>query len=239
MDTSIKLPASWKTCLEDVFTQPYMQDLKVFLQNQLTMGKTIYPRPSEYFQAFYSLDFNKVKVVILGQDPYHGAGQAHGLCFSVRPSVEIPPSLNNIYTELERDLHIPKAQHGCLSSWARQGVLLLNSVLTVEARRPGSHQNKGWELFTDQVIRKLNEDRKDLVFLLWGGYAFRKGSFIDTEKHLVLKAPHPSPLSAARGFFGCSHFSKTNNWLKQKGMTPIHWELPPVKEVVVSFQESK
>ena len=191
-----------------MFLPALYENLKVFLQNQLNMGKTIYPRPSEYFQAFHSLDFDKVKVVILGQDPYHGPGQAHGLCFSVRPSVEIPPSLNNIYTELEKDLQIPRARHGCLSSWAKQGVLLLNSVLTVEAAGR-SHQNKGWELFTDQVIHRLNENRTDLVFLLWGGYAFRKGGFVDTEKHLVLKAPHPSPLSATRGFFGCSHFSKT------------------------------
>ena len=231
MSHSIKLPTSWKNILEDVFTQTYMKDLKVFLKKNLDLGKIIYPKPSEYFQAFYSIDFDKVKVVLLGQDPYHGAGQAHGLCFSVKPNVEIPPSLNNIYTELERDLQIPPAKHGCLNAWAKQGVLLLNSVLTVEARKPGSHQNRGWEFFTDRVISLLNEKRENLIFLLWGSYALKKGSIVDREKHLVLTSPHPSPLSANRGFFGCSHFSKTNNWLKQKGLSPIKWELPPIESL--------
>ena len=167
-----------------------------------------------------------MKVVVLGQDPYHGPGQAHGLCFSVLPGVEIPPSLRNIYQELQTDLGIEPASHGCLSHWAEQGVLLLNATLTVERGNAGAHQGKGWEEFTDRAIHELNDRRDGLVFLLWGSYAQKKGAFIDSSRHLVLKAPHPSPLSAYRGFFGCRHFSKTNEYLMRHGVDPIDWRLP-------------
>ena len=165
------------------------------------------------------------KVVILGQDPYHGPGQAHGLCFSVQPGVKFPPSLLNIFKELEEDLGMPRPEQGCLQSWADQGVLLLNATLTVEQAQAGSHQGKGWEAFTDKAIQHLNEQREGLVFMLWGSYAQKKGQFIDTQKHLVLKAPHPSPLSAHRGFFGCGHFSQANQYLQGRGETPIDWQL--------------
>lgn len=225
-EDSIRLSESWKSHLLPEFHQNYMQELRAFLVQEIKSKKNIYPRPEEYFLAFNAVAFEQVKVVILGQDPYHGPRQAHGLCFSVRSSVSIPPSLKNIFKELQSDINIPRPKHGCLTSWAKQGVLLLNATLTVEAGKAGSHQNRGWEVFTDRVIYLLNEHREHLVFMLWGSYAQRKGAFIDTKKHLVLKAPHPSPFSADRGFFGCAHFSKTNSYLKAHGKEGIDWSIP-------------
>ncbi|WP_252180469.1 uracil-DNA glycosylase [Endozoicomonas sp. 4G] len=224
----IRLEPSWKTHLRDEFDKEYMQVLRSFLMSEKAAGKTIYPKGSEYFRAMDLTPFEQVKVVILGQDPYHGPGQAHGLCFSVRPDVRIPPSLVNMYKELQNDLGIPPAQHGCLEHWAEQGVLLLNSVLTVEHKQAASHQKRGWEQFTDKVIAELNSKREGLVFILWGSYAQRKGQFIDRSKHLVLQAVHPSPLSAHRGFFGSRPFSQTNDYLVSKGLQPIDWQLPAV-----------
>ena len=221
----VRLSTSWKNRLGLEFQQPYMRELKDFLVQEIRAKKHIYPRPKEYFAAFSAVDFEEVKVVILGQDPYHGQDQAHGLCFSVRPPIVPPPSLVNIFKELQQDLNIPPPRHGCLNGWASQGVLLLNATLTVEAGKAGSHQNKGWEIFTDRVIHLLNTEREHLVFMLWGAFAQRKGAFIDTQKHLVLKAPHPSPFSADRGFFGCSHFSKANTYLKSHGKKEINWRL--------------
>lgn len=222
----VQLENSWKNHLLKEFEKPYMTDLRAFLRQEIGAKKVIYPRGTEYFAALNHTPFEKVKVVILGQDPYHGPNQAHGLCFSVRPGVDVPPSLVNIYKELKADLGIEPPDHGYLTPWADQGVLLLNATLSVEAGKAGSHQGKGWEQFTDAIIHALNEDREGLVFVLWGSYAQKKGAFIDTQKHLVLKGPHPSPLSAHRGFFGCKHFSKINEYLISKGQTPIDWRLP-------------
>ena len=224
--TAIKLHPSWLAVLAEEFDQPYMQALKAFLQQEKTAGKVIYPQSSNWFAAFDSTPFDQVKVVILGQDPYHGPGQAHGLCFSVQPGVAIPPSLRNIYQELNQDLNVAAPGHGGLSGWAEQGVLLLNATLTVEQGNAGAHQGKGWEQFTDKAIQALNEQREGVVFLLWGSYAQKKGAFIDASKHKVLKAPHPSPLSAHRGFLGCRHFSKANRYLEDAGKTPIDWQVP-------------
>lgn len=226
---SAKIEPSWKRELIEEFSSPYMRDLRVFLKKELDSGKKIYPKPSDWFAAFDHAPFEKVKVVILGQDPYHGPGQAHGLCFSVRPGVAIPPSLLNIFKELKSDLGIERPDHGYLMSWADQGVLLLNSVLTVQEGKPASHQGKGWERFTDKAIHLLAEKRENLVFVLWGAYAQKKGSFIDRKKHLVLEAPHPSPLSASRGFFGSRPFSKINAYLEKRGLEPMDWRLPPLK----------
>lgn len=228
MAGAIQLEPSWLAALESEFRQPYMQQLRQFLKEQKGKGATVYPRGGEIFNAFEQTPLDRVKVVILGQDPYHGPGQAHGLCFSVRPGVAIPPSLRNIYKEIERDLGIPPPDHGNLSHWADQGVLLLNSVLTVNAGQAGSHQGKGWETFTDRVVEVVNREREGVVFLLWGSYAQRKGAVIDRQRHCVLTAPHPSPLSAHRGFLGCGHFSAANAWLEQRGQTPIDWSLPPL-----------
>lgn len=217
---------SWKQALAKDFAAPYFADLKSFLVHEIEAGKIIYPPAPDIFAAFDHCPFEAVKVVILGQDPYHGPGQAHGLAFSVNPGVRIPPSLRNIYQELESDLQISPAQHGCLTAWADQGVLLLNATLTVESRLPGSHQGHGWETFTDQAISALSDSRSGLVFLLWGNFARSKKDLIDTQKHSVLEAPHPSPFSAHSGFFGCQHFSKANQYLKKQGKTPINWELP-------------
>ncbi|AFT66585.1 MAG: uracil-DNA glycosylase [Cycloclasticus pugetii] len=217
---------SWKPFLDDELNQPYMLVLKEFLRIEKNDGKTIYPHSANWFHALEACPLNDVKVVILGQDPYHQPHQAHGLCFSVQPDVKIPPSLLNIYKELHADLGIPYALHGCLESWAKQGVLLLNSVLTVEYDKPNAHQGKGWETFTDKIIHTVAEQNEHVVFLLWGNYAQKKGAFIDEQQHLVLKAPHPSPLSAHRGFLGCRHFSQTNHYLQQHNIPPIHWELP-------------
>jgi uracil-DNA glycosylase len=223
----IRLEASWKSRIGGWFARDDMRALSVFLRQRRAAGATIYPPGGEIFAAFDATPFDAVKVVILGQDPYHGPGQAHGLCFSVRPGVPVPPSLDNIYKELARDTGFVRPDHGCLLPWARRGVLLLNSVLTVEAGQPGSHQGKGWEGFTDHVVDVLNREREQLVFLLWGSYAQKKGAVIDARRHRVLKAPHPSPLSAHRGFLGCGHFSAANQSLARSGQAPIDWALPP------------
>ena len=230
-DAKLKLDPSWKARVGDYFERPEMQRLSDFLRAELRAGKTIYPAPKRIFAALDATPFEQVKVVILGQDPYHGPGQAHGLCFSVLPGVPIPPSLENIFKEIERDLGLPRPDHGCLLPWARQGVLLLNAVLTVERGLAASHQGKGWEGFTDAVIDALNRARDGLVFMLWGSYAQAKGKLIDTRRHRVLKAPHPSPLSAHRGFLGCGHFSAANAWLSEHGIGPIDWRLPSVRDL--------
>nr|AMK59339.1 uracil-DNA glycosylase [uncultured bacterium UPO53] len=223
----VKLDPEWKQVLASEFLSPYMHDLRQFIEQEKRAGKTIYPPGPEIFNALNTTPLSRVKVVILGQDPYHGPRQAHGLCFSVRRGVMLPPSLQNIYAEIQTDLGIPPARHGDLTHWAEQGVLLLNSVLTVQAGQAASHQNRGWETFTDAVVRVLNEQCEHLVFMLWGSYAQRKGRIIDTHRHLVLKAVHPSPLSANRGgWFGCRHFSQANRYLEAQGLTPIDWSLP-------------
>ncbi len=208
-----------------------MHALSEFLRAELRRGKAIYPPPRRIFAALDATPFDHVEVVILGQDPYHGPGQAHGLCFSVLPGVAVPPSLLNIYAELERDLGVVAPDHGCLLPWARQGVLLLNATLTVERGLAGSHQGKGWEGFTDAIVDRLNRERDGLVFMLWGSYAQNKGKLIDTHRHLVLKAPHPSPLSAYRGFIGCGHFSRANAWLREHSQAEIDWQLPPAGQI--------
>ena len=222
----IKLEDSWKKILFKEFGEGYMRSLRQFLLNEKAKGKQIFPPGDEIFTALNTTAFDDVNVVILGQDPYHGAGQAHGLCFSVKHGVEIPPSLVNIYKELESDLGLIQPTHGCLTYWAEQGVLLLNAVLTVEAERAASHQGKGWEQFTDKIVAILNEKKMGIVFILWGSYAQKKGAIIDRQKHLVLQSPHPSPLSASRGFFGNHHFSKANDYLESQGKAPIDWQLP-------------
>lgn len=218
-----RLNNKWATLLADQFDLPYMHSLKSFLASEKQEGKVIYPPGKSIFNALNHTDFDDVKVVIIGQDPYHGANQAHGFCFSVQAGIDTPPSLKNIYKELNTDIGMPIPQHGNLTSWADQGVLLLNSVLTVEAAKAGAHQGKGWETFTDRVIALLNEKSENLVFLLWGSYAQKKGSLIDRAKHCVLDGPHPSPLSAYRGFFGCRHFSKANAYLADHGISTINW----------------
>lgn len=216
---------SWQAVLAKEFDAPYMQELKKFLRSEKETHKVIYPHSSHWFHALETTPLDEVKVVILGQDPYHQAGQAHGLCFSVMPGIKTPPSLANIYKELKTDLGISPANHGYLESWAKQGVLLLNAVLTVEDSKANAHQGKGWELFTDKIIETINTECEHVVFLLWGSYAQKKGAIIDTDRHFVLKAPHPSPLSAHRGFFGCQHFSQANDYLKQHNKQPIEWQL--------------
>ncbi|MFT4091649.1 MAG: uracil-DNA glycosylase [Asticcacaulis sp.] len=225
-DAGIALEDSWKAALSPEFSAPYMASLKAFLQAEKAAGKTIFPKGAEYFNALNLTPLDQVRVVILGQDPYHGPGQAHGLCFSVRPDVRIPPSLVNIYKEMKADLGIEPARHGFLEHWAKQGVLLLNSVLTVEAGQAASHQKRGWEQFTDAVIARVNERETPVVFLLWGSYAQKKAAFVDPTRHLVLKAAHPSPLSAHNGFLGCKHFSKANEFLRSRGLEPVEWQLP-------------
>ncbi len=224
---ALQLEPSWKAHVGDWFAREDMRQLAAFLRQRKAAGARIYPPGRDIFAAFEATPFDAVKVVILGQDPYHGAGQAHGLCFSVPPGVPVPPSLLNIYKELERDAGFVRPDHGCLLPWARRGVLLLNSVLTVEDGKPGSHQGRGWEGFTDHVVDVLNRECEQLVFLLWGSYAQKKGAVIDGRRHRVLKAPHPSPLSAHRGFLGCGHFSAANQYLARCGKTPIDWSLPP------------
>jgi uracil-DNA glycosylase len=218
--------AEWREPLQPEFDADYMVQLRGFLRAEEAAGKTVYPNASEWFRALDLTPPDDVRVVILGQDPYHGPGQAHGLCFSVRPDVRIPPSLVNIFKELESDLGIARSRHGHLEHWARQGVLLLNSVLTVEAGRAASHAGKGWESFTDAIVRQINDRNQPVVFLLWGAYAQRKAAFVDRTRHLVLTAAHPSPLSAHTGFLGCRHFSQTNHWLIEQGARPIDWALP-------------
>lgn len=231
MSEGVKLDPSWLAPLGGEFAQPYMAALKQFLLAERAAGRRIFPKGGEWFRALDLTPLGKVRVVILGQDPYHGPGQAHGLCFSVRPGVPIPPSLVNIYKELEADLGIVPARHGFLEPWARQGVLLLNSVLTVRMGEAASHRERGWERFTDAAIAAVNAQADPIVFLLWGSYAQKKAALVDSVdkggRHLVLKAPHPSPLSAHAGFFGCRHFSKANAFLEAKGLAPIDWALPP------------
>ncbi len=224
----IQLEPIWKKYLQSEFEQPYMLKLRKFLVNEIQKNHHIFPRPEEYFNALNLTSFDQVKVVLLGQDPYHGPHQAHGLCFSVKPHIPLPPSLKNIFKELKRDLNIDYPNHGCLEHWAQQGVLLLNSTLTVGKGQAGSHQNQGWEEFTDRILSLLNDHKENLVFMLWGSYALMKGKFLDHKKHLILKAPHPSPLSAHRGFFGCGHFSKANEYLSSKGKNKIDWAIPNI-----------
>ena len=229
----VRLEASWKAHVGAQFERPQMQALAEFLRAEKRAGKVIFPPGPRIFAALDATPFDAVKVVILGQDPYHGPGQAHGLCFSVLPGVPVPPSLDNIFKEIARDLGLPRPDHGCLLPWARQGVLLLNAVLTVEQGRAGSHQGKGWEGFTDACVDALNREREGLVFLLWGSYAQAKGKLIDRRRHLVLQAPHPSPLSAHRGFIGCGHFSRANEYLRDRVKYSIEWRLPPRAELIV------
>jgi uracil-DNA glycosylase len=219
----IRLNPSWKSRLLSEFDESYMHDLRQFLLDRKRSDVEIYPPATQIFNALDSTPFEQVKVVILGQDPYHGPGQAHGLCFSVQDGVRVPPSLANIYKEINQDLGCQAPSGGNLQHWAGQGVLLLNAVLTVERGSAGAHQGKGWERFTDRIVGELNEACSELVFMLWGSYAMKKGAHIDRNRHLVLTAPHPSPLSAYRGFLGCRHFSKANTWLQQHDKEPIRW----------------
>lgn len=224
--TSFLLPSSWQIVLQDLLQEKYMLNLRAFLEAERLSGQEIYPQEEHIFTAFSATPFHNVKVVIVGQDPYHGPGQAHGLSFSVQPGVTPPPSLKNIYKELEQDLQIPQANHGCLLKWANEGVLLLNAILTVRKGEPMSHAKRGWESFTTEVLRIIAKKREHVVFILWGKSAQEKcASIHELGAHLVLQAAHPSPYSASNGFFGCRHFSKTNNYLKENGITPIDWRL--------------
>ena len=227
VEAAPRLHASWLARVGGVLQSPPLRETAAFLRAEKAAGKCIHPRGDRMFAALDATPFEQVKVVILGQDPYHGPGQAHGLSFSVPPGVPIPPSLQNIHKELQRDLGLPIPGHGCLQAWADRGVLLLNAVLSVEEGRPGSHANRGWEVFTDACIEALSREREGVVFLLWGSYARRKGEIIDRRRHAVLQAPHPSPLSAHRGFIGCGHFSAANRWLASRGHPPVDWRLPP------------
>ncbi|KFN49871.1 uracil-DNA glycosylase [Arenimonas composti] len=229
-DDRVRLHPSWKARVGEHLLQPKMRELADFLRARKAAGARIYPPGPRIFAALDATPFDEVKVVILGQDPYHGPGQAHGLCFSVAPGLPVPPSLQNIYKEIQADLGIPPPDHGCLLPWARRGVLLLNAVLTVEDGQPGAHQGKGWEGFTDAVVEALDREREGLVFMLWGSYAQAKGKLL-RGRHCVLRAPHPSPLSAHRGFFGCGHFGKANRWLAGAGLAPVDWSLPGRAEV--------
>lgn len=229
----VKLEPSWKARIGAYLERPEMQALSAFLRAEKQAGKVIYPPGPDIFAAFDHTPFDAVRVVILGQDPYHGPNQAHGLCFSVRPGVQTPPSLQNIFKEIQRDLGIAPPDHGCLTPWADRGVLLLNAVLTVERGIANAHQGKGWEGFTDAAIDALNRERDGIVFMLWGSYAQKKGQLIDTRKHCVLKSVHPSPLSAHRGFLGCGHFSAANRYLIEHGQAPIDWSLPMRSELIV------
>jgi len=233
----IPLEESWKKQLQHAFAQSYMNDLRSFLQQETQAGKLIHPAPQQFFSALNLTPFKQVKVVILGQDPYHGDNQAHGLSFSVPPSIPTPPSLRNIYKELQNDLNIPIAEHGCLIHWAKQGVLLLNSVLSVEHAQAASHQGKGWEKFTDNIIANINEHSEHCVFILWGAYAQKKGACIDADRHLLITAPHPSPLSAHRGFFGGQYFSRCNDYLSCHGKKNIDWQLPDIATANAQYQQ--
>lgn len=219
----VQIEPSWKALLAEEFQKPYFEALVAFLKSEIQQGKRIFPPGKQIFRAFELCPVDKVKVVILGQDPYHGLGQAHGLCFSVPKGVPIPPSLQNIFLELEADLGFPPPPHGDLTSWAEQGVFLLNAILTVEAHKPASHRGKGWEIFTDRIIQVISQVRPHGVFLLWGTYARSKAPLIDRSRHLVLEAAHPSPFSAEKGFFGCRHFSQANAFLISHGLEPIDW----------------
>lgn len=225
-DHPVKLEASWKAALRDEFTQPYMRELSDFLRQEKAAGKVIYPPGPLIFNALDSTPLEQVRVVILGQDPYHGPGQAHGLCFSVQPGIAPPPSLQNIYKELRRDLNIDMPRHGYLQHWADQGVLMLNTSLTVEQGQAGSHAKKGWQRLTDRIIEIVSEQQSNIVFILWGAHAQSKAKLIGPTRHLLLKSVHPSPLSAHRGFIGNGHFSRTNQFLRQHGLEPIDWQLP-------------
>lgn len=218
----VKIEKSWQEVLQTEFDKPYFENLVGFVKQEYA-SNTIFPPAGQIFNAFNTCPFNNVKVVILGQDPYHGPGQAHGLCFSVNDGIQFPPSLQNIFKEITSDLGIPAPKTGNLTRWAEQGVLLLNATLTVRASLAGSHQGKGWEEFTDAVIKTISEKAENVVFILWGSYAIKKKSLINASKHCILTAPHPSPLSSYRGFFGCKHFSQTNTYLTSKGKTPIEW----------------
>lgn len=222
----LQIQSSWGPLLQPEIDKDYMVKLKGFLQDRVRVKSPIFPKPDEWFSALELTPIEKVKVVILGQDPYHGPGQAHGLCFSVNPGVPLPPSLKNIYKEMASDIGVSPTNNGYLKYWAEQGVLLLNSVLTVEQGRAGAHAKKGWETFTDQIIHLVNAHRENVAFVLWGAYAQKKGAFVDNQRHLVIKSPHPSPLSAHRGFFGSKPFSKINSYLENTGQTPVHWQLP-------------
>ena len=224
-DTACTESNTWRDVLSAEKQKEYFQNLLLFVESERRSGKPIYPPNNEVFSALSSAPFDRVKVVILGQDPYHGPGQAHGLCFSVQPGISLPPSLQNIFKELNSDLGVDRRDQGCLRDWSEQGVLLLNAVLTVQGGNAGSHANRGWETFTDRIVAELNQRRDGLVFLLWGSYAQKKGAIIDRDRHVVLKAPHPSPLSAHRGFLGCKHFSKANEALVRKGLDPVRWGL--------------
>ena len=226
--TALSLPQDWQTSLQSALTKGETLALQGFLDAELAAGKTIFPPQDAWFRALELTPLNKVRVVILGQDPYHGPGQAHGLCFSVPPGVRPPPSLSNIYKELESDVGLPRPPHGFLEHWARQGVLLLNSVLTVEMAKAASHSKKGWEPFTDAIIAQVNDKAEPVVFMLWGAYAHKKAANVDKSRHLLLKAAHPSPLSAHNGFLGCKHFSQCNAFLVSNGLPPIDWILPNV-----------
>ena len=222
----VKIESSWKAALQAEFSQPYFAAIVDFLKTEKNKASIIYPSGNFIFNAFDKTPFDKVKVVVIGQDPYHGAGQAHGLCFSVQQGIKPPPSLVNIFKEIKNDypdFEIPN--HGNLESWAKQGVLLMNSILTVQANSPASHSQVGWQKFTDTVIKKISDEKTGIVFLLWGKFAQEKAALIDAQKHYILKAAHPSPFSAFNGFFGCKHFSKTNELLTQQGLSPINWAL--------------
>ena len=234
MTDRVQLEASWKQRVGDYLLRDDMQQLAGFLRGRQAAGARIFPPGPRIFAALEATPFDATRVVILGQDPYHGAGQAHGLCFSVQPGVPVPPSLQNIYKELQRDLGVTPPGHGCLLPWARQGVLLLNAVLTVEEGRAGAHAGKGWEGFTDHIVETLAREREGLVFMLWGSYAQKKGARIDPRRHRVLKAPHPSPLSAHRGFIGCGHFSAANEYLVRHGQAAIDWALPASAELAAA-----
>lgn len=220
------LPESWLNHLGEEFKKDYMLDLQAFLKEELDNKKSIYPHSSEIFSAFQLTPLHEVKLVIIGQDPYHGKDQAHGLCFSVKPEIKTPPSLRNIYKELASDLNVEKPNHGFLESWAKNGVLMLNNVLTVEEGKPASHKGKGWETFTDKTVDILNKECKNLVFLLWGSHAQKKAENVNRDKHLVLECSHPSPFSAHKSFLGSKHFSKSNDYLKSHNIKPIDWSLP-------------
>ncbi len=222
----VNLHPSWLSVLQPQFDAPHMVNMRAFLAQEREAGKRIFPKGSEWFHALDATPLDQVRVVILGQDPYHGEGQAHGLCFSVKPGVPPPPSLVNIYKELQSDLGYPPPRHGHLEHWARQGVLMLNAVLTVEANRAASHQGKGWETFTDEVVKQVNNLDRPVVFILWGSYAQKKAAFVDTSRHHVIKSPHPSPLSAYNGFFGSRPFSRTNAFLRDHGQPEVDWRLP-------------
>lgn len=222
---SVDMEVSWKEVLQEEFSKPYFDAIREYLKAERQKGHVFYPPGKLIFNAYNLTPFHEVKVVLLGQDPYHGPGQAHGLCFSVPDGVQSPPSLQNIFKELKNDLHIPVPQKGNLTGWAEQGVFLLNAILTVQANRPASHQQIGWQHFTDATIRALSLRREGLVFMLWGNYARQKSALIDSARHLVLMAPHPSPFSADRGFFGCGHFSKANRWLEEHDMQAVRWNL--------------